>query len=204
MSGSPDPDKIVPVDVDDTDAEKTLTVMYPTNLSMKIEARREYVYFLWLRGKKLREIAELTGMNLTTIWEDLNEIRASINEQPRDMTQIRMETLLSLRLVQQDLLSNAKDVNQVIAKARGGEDPNFNQIKALYGERRASFIAAADIDKLILTRFTQPGSAPEVKAEANEQIMAMIDYLTEKLGPESMDDFMSWWKGRMAVKNLVA
>ena len=83
------------------------------------------------------------------------------------------------------------------------EEPNYNQIRGLYGERRANFVAAADIDKLILTRYTQPGSAPEVKAEANEQIMAMIDYITEKMGPESMDDFMGWWKGRMAVKNLI-
>jgi hypothetical protein len=33
---------------------------YATNLAMKIEYRREWFYFLWLRGKKLREIAEIT------------------------------------------------------------------------------------------------------------------------------------------------
>lgn len=197
MGESSDPNEIIEVN------EKNLSVRYPTNLSMKREVRMEYEYFLWLRGKKLREIAVIVGVNLTTVWEDLNEIRANINEQPRDLTQIRMETLLSLRLLSADLLNNAKDVQQVIAKAKMADEPNYNQIKGLYGERRANFVAAADIDKLILTRYTQPGFAPEVKAEANEQIMAMIDYITEKMGPESMDDFMGWWKGRMAIKNLV-
>ena len=197
MGESSDPNEIIEIN------EKDMVVRYPTNLSMKREARMEYEYFLWLRGKKLREIAELVGVNLTTVWEDLNEIRANINEQPRDLTQIRMETLLSLRLLSSDLLNNAKEVQQVIARAKMVEEPNYNQIRGLYGERRANFVAAADIDKLILTRYTQPGSAPEVKAEANEQIMAMIDYITEKMGPESMDDFMGWWKGRMAVKNLI-
>ena len=192
------PTEIISLDKQDITEER-----YPTVLSMKREARMEYEYFLWLRGKKLREIAEIINMDITTVWNDLNEIREKINEQPRDLNQIRMETLLSLRLIQQDLLNNAKDVEAVISRAKLGDEPKYNQIKALYGERRANFEAAADIDKLILTRYTQPGSAPEVRAEANEQIMAMIDYLNEKLGPESMDDFMNWWKGRMNVKNAV-
>lgn len=164
----------------------------------------EYEYFLWLRGKKLREIASIVGVDLTTVWNDLNEIRVNLNEQPKDMDQIRMETLLSLRMVQRDLLNNSKDVEKSIAEAKRVEKPNYSQIKGLHGEVRANFAAAADIDKLILTRYTQPGAAPEIKAEANEQVMAMIDYLTEKLGPESMDDFMDWWKGRMAVKSSMA
>ena len=199
MTEPSDKTGIVPID----DKDVIIEERYPTVLSMKREARMEYEYFLWLRGKKLREIAEIVQKDITTVWHDLDEIRANLNQQPRDLTQIRMETLLSLRLLSQDLLNNAREVQQVIAKAKMAEDPNFNQIKGLYGERRANFVAAADIDKLILTRYTQPGSAPEVRAEANDQIMAMIDYITEKMGPESMDDFMGWWKGRMAVKDLV-
>jgi len=192
-----------PTEIIQVEDKEIVEERYPTVLSMKREARMEYEYFLWLRGKKLREIADIVKMDITTVWNDLNEIREKINEQPRDLTQIRMETLLSLRLIQQDLLNNAKDVDDVITTIKHSADPKFTQIKALYGEKRASFEAAADIDKLILTRYTQPGTAPEVRAEANEQIMAMIDYLTEKLGPESMDDFMRWWKGRMAIKNAV-
>jgi hypothetical protein len=197
MGESSENSEIVAID------ERDIEVRYPTNLSMKREARMEYEYFLWLRGKKLREIAEIVQVDITTVWNDLNEIREKINEQPRDLMQIRMETLLSLRLIQQDLLNNAKAVEKTISQAKMTEEPKYNQIKGLYGEMRANFAEAADIDKLILTRYTQPGSAPEVKAKADEQVMAMIDYITEKLGPESMDDFMSWWKGRMAVKNAV-
>lgn len=189
--------EIVPAD------ETNLEIPYPTNLTMKREARLEYEYFLWLRGKKLREIAEITGMNIKTVWQDLTEVREKLNAQPRDLIQIRMETLLSLRLIQQDLLNNAKAVASTIITAKKAQPPNYNQIKGLYGERRANFAEAADIDKLILTRFTQSGTAPQVNAEANEQVMAMIDYITEKLGPESLDDFMTWWKGRMAVKSTV-
>ena len=182
-----EPSEIIPID----DKDVILEERYPTNLSMKREARMEYEYFLWLRGKKLREIAAnpLVGVSLQTVWSDLNEFRANLNETPRDMMQIRMETLLSLRLLHQDVLF-------LIKEARKVEKPNYSHISKLIAE-------AADIDKTILTRYTQPGSAQEVKAEVNDQLMAMVDYLTEKLGPESMDDFMFWWKGRMAVKSLV-
>lgn len=185
MDEQSDSSGIIPVD----DKDLVIPDKYPTNLSIKREARLEYEYFLWLRGYKLREIAEIIGMNLTTIWEDLNEIRERLNANPRDMDQIRMETLLSLRLLHQDTL-------KLIEEARDVEKPNYNHISKLVAE-------AADIDKTILTRYTQPGTAQEVKAEVSEQLMAMVDYITEKLGPESMDDFMRWWKGRMAVKNAV-
>lgn len=162
---------------------------YSTNLEMKIEYRREWHYFLWLRGKKLREIEAITGWDESTVWLDLRAIREQLNIQPRSLEQIRMETLLSLRLLHQDIL-------RTIQEAKGVEKINYQHIRGLFAE-------AAGIDKIILQRYTQPGTAPEVQARSDEQIMAMIDYLTEKLGPESLTDFEQWWKGRMATKNLV-
>jgi hypothetical protein len=162
---------------------------YATNLAMKIEYRREWFYFLWLRGKKLREIAEITGWDESTVWNDLKIVREHLNLQPRSLEQIRTETMLSLRLLHQGIL-------RTIEEAKAIEKVNYQHIRGLYAE-------AAGIDKLILQRYTQPGTAPEVRAHADEQVMAMIDYITEKLGPESLADFEGWWKGRMATKNLV-
>jgi len=162
---------------------------YNKNLDMKIEYRREWFYFLWLRGKKLREIAEITGWDESTVWNDLTIIRKQLNLEPRSLTQIRTEVLLSMRLLHQDLL-------RTIVEAKHVEKPNYSHIRGLYAE-------AAGIDKMILQRYTQPGTAPEIQANADEQIMAMIDYITEKLGPESLVDFETWWKGRMATKGLV-
>lgn len=162
---------------------------YNKNLDMKIEYRREWFYFLWLRGKKLREIAEITGWDESTVWNDLKIIREQLNIQPQSLEKIRTEILLSLRLLHQDLL-------RTVGEAKRVEKPNYSHIRGLYAE-------AAGIDKMILQRYTQPGTAPEIQANADEQIMAMIDYITEKLGPEGLTDFEDWWKGRMSTKNLV-
>lgn len=174
-----------------TDPEKEIVEQpyYNKNLDMKIEYRREWFYFLWLRGKKLREIEEITGWDKSTVWNDLTIIRKQLNLEPRSLTQIRTEVLLSMRLLHQDLL-------RTIEEAKHVEKPNYSHIRGLYAE-------AAGIDKLILQRYTQPGAAPEIQANADEQIMAMVDYITEKLGPESLSDFEVWWKGRMSTKKLV-
>ncbi len=37
------------------------------NYDLKRDARREWCYFLWIRGKKLREIEEITGSDRVTI-----------------------------------------------------------------------------------------------------------------------------------------
>ena len=161
---------------------------YLKNLDIKREARREYVYFNWLRGRTIAEIAEMIDMNPSTVYEDLKEIRAQLNIQPRSMQQIRDEAVISLRLTHADLQKTIKE-----AKNKGAP---YNQIKGLYAE-------LTSIDKTILQRYTPVASAPEITSKANDQIKAMIDYMTETYGPESLAGFQKWWSKRMDVMNTM-
>jgi len=161
---------------------------YLKNLDIKREARREYVYFNWLRGRTIAEIAEMVDINPSTVYEDLKKIRAQLNMQPRSMEQIRSEALISLRLTHADIQKTIKE-----AKAKGAP---YNQIKGLFAE-------LSSIDKTILHRYTPVASAPEITSKANDQIKAMIDYMTETYGPESLAGFQEWWSKRMDVMNTV-
>jgi len=162
---------------------------YAKNLDMKIEARRELHYFYWLRGYKLREIEELTGWERTTIWEDLNYIRGELELHPRSMEQIRQEALLSLKLLEQD-------IKTTIAEAKAVKPVRYDHVQRLLGEIR-------EINQTILERYTQSPTAPEAQIKADEQTMAMIDYMSEKFGPEILKDFQNWWRAKMSVKDTL-
>jgi len=168
---------------------------YPRNMDMRIEYRREFAYFLWLKGKSLREIGDILGVSESTIWLDLKSIRAVLNLQPRSMEQIRHETLLSMRLIHADILTTIEEAKEV-KNAKGQPAVRYDHLAKLYD-------VAASLDEKILERYTLPGTSPEVTAKADEQILAMIDYLEAKLGPEALTDFQEWWKARMDVKKKV-
>jgi hypothetical protein len=61
------------------------------------------------------------------------------------------------------------------------------------------FKIAVNIDTMILERYTQPNQESRGVQEANQKMMAIIDYMFEKLGPESMGDFEEWYTTRMAA-----
>lgn len=169
---------------------------YPRNMDIRIEYRREFVYFLWLRGKSLKEIGGIVGVSESTIWLDLKAVRAALNLQPRNMEQIRHETLLSMRLIHADILSTIEEAKEV-KNPKGQPAVRYDHVAKL-------FDVAASLDEKILERYTLPGTTPEVTAKADEQILAMIDYLESKLGPEALTDFQEWWKGRMNVKKKLS
>ncbi len=172
-----------PIEEPITETEVVERPLYLKNLDIKREARREYVYFSWLRGHTIAEIAELIDINPSTVYEDLKKIRAQLNAQPRSMQQIRDEALISLRLTH-------ADIQKTIQEAKNN-DASYTQIKGLYSE-------LTSIDKTILQRYTPTASAPEVTAKANDQVKAMVDYMTETYGPESLSGFQEWWGKRMA------
>lgn len=162
---------------------------YGKNLDMKIEVRRELHYLYWLKGYKLREIEGLTGWERTTIWEDLNAVRAYLDQHPRNMEQIRQEALLSLKFLEQD-------VRQIIEEAKQIKPIRYDHIQRLIGEMR-------QINQTILERYTPSATVPELQARADEQTMAMIDYMSEKFGPEVLKDFQEWWKAKMSIKEAL-
>ena len=158
------------------------------NIDMKRDDRRAWHLFLWLRGHTREEIGEITGWSRTTIYWDLTNVREERNANPKSMAQIRDEALISLRMMQHEILRTIKEAKQ--------DGAPYNHIKGLYAE-------ATSIDKTILQRYTQTAATPEIEAqivaEADEQLRAMLDYLVEKMGPEAVAGFQDWWGDRMAL-----
>jgi hypothetical protein len=152
------------------------------NYDLKRDYRREWVYFLWLRGKKLKEIEEITEWDRVTVWRDIKHVRENLEVSPRSVEQIRQEALLMLQLDRAEILKKAYDASDKDAWRY--------------------FKIVSDIDMMILERYTQPARVSRREQEANEKMMAIIDYMLEKLGPDSMGDFEEWYTARMAAKHL--
>jgi len=152
------------------------------NYDLKRDYRRDWVYFLWLRGKKHREIEEITGWDRVTVWRDIKWMRENLELSPQSIEQVRQEALLMLHLDRAEVLKKAHDAS----------------VKDAW----RYFKIAVNIDTMILDRYTQPNQVSSGVQEANEKMMAIIDYMFEKLGPESMGDFEEWFTARMAAKRL--
>ena len=62
----------------------------------------------------------------------------------------------------------------------------------------------AEYDKLLVNRF-QLNQDPETHENQIEtmkqQLMAMVDYITLKVGAENLDDFIEFWKQRSVIEN---
>ena len=152
------------------------------NYDLKRDYRREWVYFLWLRGKKLKEIEQTTGWDRVTVWRDVKHMRENLDASPRSMEQVRQEALLMLYLDRAEILKKTGDATDKDAWRY--------------------FKIVSDIDMMILERYTQPSKESRGEQEANLKMMAIIDYMIENLGPESMGDFEEWYTTRMAAKHL--
>ena len=180
----------------DTDGEKEEEVEYPNgekeivsseesgrirdfgNLDMKIDARRELHWYLWVSGKKLKKIREITGWGRWTVWQDLKYIRENLSLTPKATEEVRQETLMSLRLDRARALEELDESEDPKAKAK------FPQI-------------AVDVDLKILERYTQPLKTGEKEImDASEKAQAVIDFMTTKFGPESLEGFEDFYKNR--------
>jgi len=157
-------------------------------IELKRESRQEWHALLWLQGKTYREIGELTGWGRNTIWEDIKEVQTRWAQTPISNQDVRTLALMSLRILRTEIM-------QTIDEAKDKDAP-YNQIAKLYTE-------AAGIDKLILTRYTQPQGEGEAVAAAEERAMIVIDYFTEKYGAEALAGFEEYYNRRVAQKRVL-
>lgn len=163
--------------------EELIEPQYARNIDIKIEARRERVFWLWLRGYKLREIEEMTGVERTTLWRDIKAVREQLAANPQTIEQILMETLMMMRFIRADALEMAR--------------------KADLKNAHRYYKVAADIDKKILERFTQPETMFKVEDHSDdEKAKAVIDFIIEKMGPEALDGFETWYQNRLEMNKI--
>lgn len=150
---------------------------------MKIEARRELVLFLWLRGKTYAQIEKITGFERWTIWNDLKFMQGELAKNPATAESIRQSALFSMRIMKADILTKAEAADLNVAWRY--------------------YLAATHVEELILERYTQPGREVAMPSTDESDIkQALIDYLVEKLGPEGMKGFEEWFRARVdAIKS---
>ena len=156
------------------------------NYDLKRDARREWVYFLWLRGKKLREIEEITGSDRVTILRYIKYIIERLTENPRSIEEIRQEALFALRL-------DRAEIFETINEAKSKEKVNYGQIAKLYAE-------AVGIDKLILQRYTQSRGPQSVTGSQIDKAKIILDFIVTKYGPEALDNFEEYYTRQLMLK----
>lgn len=172
--------------------EQKLMDFEPSKLpkDIKREAREEWHYMLYLQGKKYREIEEITGFERTTIWKDIKRVIARLGAVPQDMESIRQMALMSLRITRSEALASARKAQQ----AQGGRAVPYGSVAKL-------FEVAADIDKTILQRYTQ--AVPLGSRSDIEKSKIIIDFMVNKFGPESLDDFEAYYTRHLALKKAI-
>lgn len=147
---------------------------------IKIAARREWHYFLWVRQYPLKAIEEITGFERTTIWRDLKYIMDHLADTPQNLEAVRQSALMSLRFAAAEIMDEAR-------RAQG-------HVKS------GLYKTAAGIHQTILARYTQPGKEITVSPPEEKKIQAVIDYMIEKMGQEALADFEEWWMARQRIE----
>jgi len=182
MEPSEEPETIIPLDNQQFPAVPGLRHLMPKDI--KKEVRKEWFWFLWLRLKTYKEIEEITGFERTTIWKDLKEIQEELARNPLDHQKTVQLVMLQLRM----------DHAEVITRARETESDknavNFYKI-------------AAQIQIKLLERFTQPMNIDEQVTRGQDQTQAIIDFMVEKFGPESLDDFETWYSKKRIAQDTM-
>lgn len=173
--------------------EQKLMDFEPSKLprDIKREAREEWHYMLWLQGKKYWEIEAITGWERTTIWKDIKLMMARLGATSSDMESIRQMALMSLRITRSEVLAAARKAQKV---TDGRAVP--------YGSLAKLFEVAADIDKMILQRYTQPGASHGSRPDI-EKSKIIIDFMVSKFGPESLDDFDEYYTRHLTLKKAI-
>ena len=171
---------IIPLDDQQFPAEPGLRHLMPKDI--KKEVRKEWHWFLWLRQMTYKEIEAITGFERTTIWKDLTEVQEELAHNPLDHQKTLQLAMMQLRF----------DHAEVIQRARDSEsDKNAAELYKI----------AAQIQIKILERFTQPINIGEhvIRGE-QDHAQAIIDFMVEKYGPESLDTFETWYSKKRVAK----
>ncbi|MCK4265682.1 MAG: hypothetical protein KAX31_00260 [Thermoplasmata archaeon] len=158
---------------------------------IKREAREEWHYMLYLRGKLYREIEVITGYERTTIWKDIKRVIGRLGATPRDMESIRQMAMMSLRITRSEVLDSARKA-QIAA---GGRAVPWGSVSKLYA-------VAAGIDETILERYTQRAT-PQGSPADIEKAKIIIDFMVSKFGAESLDDFEEYYTRHLNLKRAI-
>ncbi len=159
--------------------------------TIKREAREEWHYQLWLQGKKYWQIEAITGFERTTIWKDIKRVEARLAATPKDMESVRQMALSSLRVTRSEVMESIRLAHE--SKGGRGQTP--------WGHIFKGYEVAANIDRTILERYTQTGTAQGASALADiEKAKIVMDYMTSKFGPESLDGFDEYYTTALTLK----
>ena len=147
---------------------------------MKIEARRNRVWSLYLQGHTQEEIAEREAVDRTTVYRDIQAFNSRISE-----------LTSTVEIVYKDaydrLLAQIKEIQRRAEIAeKDGDAAKLWKVAAIY-------------DRLLLDRFMPKQDHDMVKQENErliKQMKCMIDFLVEKMGLESLDNFEEYWLTR--------
>lgn len=171
---------LIPLDPDQFPTRPGLRHLMPKEI--KKEVRKEWHWFLWLTQHTYAEIEEITGYERTTIWEDLKEVQQELSKDPINHESTRQLALMQMRFLAAEIITRAR------------ETKNDNSAAKLYAE-------AADIQKTILERYTQAGGLGETTPkETIDKVNALAEFMIERFGAESLDNFEAWYSKRQVAK----
>jgi len=137
---------------------------------------------MYLDQQSQESIAEVLDVSRSTVTEDLSEIRRRIADRPpMDMEAIRQETYQRMNILRMETIQAARESVSVNGKAK------------LYE-------VAAKLDLKILERYTQPGNKGLAAGKSANIGMAVVDYISEKFGPEELQKFMTWYEKRSSAE----
>lgn len=172
----------------DSDEERMTEAFESTTLAkdFKREVREEWHFMLWLRQKTYREIREITGFARDTIWRDIKAVQAKLAATPRSIEDIIQTAMMSLRMTKVEAMAAARTASEE-------PNPRWDRIAKLYG-------IAADIDKTILIRMTQPALIKKPDAADEEKSQIILDFIVSKFGPEGLDDFDEYYTRQLTLK----
>lgn len=158
----------------------------PLPKDLKREVRQQWHFQLWLMQKKYREIHDITGFERSTIYKDIKEMETRLASTPKTVAEIVQIAMMSLRMTKTEVMAAARE-------AQEEKSPRWDRVAAL-------FKVAADIDKAILQRFTQPALIKTPDAADIEKSQIVLDYIVNKWGPEGLDDFEEFYTRHLVIK----
>jgi len=152
----------------------------------KREVREEWHLMLWLNQRTYAEIEAITGFARTTIWIDIKTAMARLAATPKTIESIIQTTLMSLRITKAEIMGAARE-------AQEGKNPRWDRVAKLFGE-------AADIDKAILNRFTQPALVKQPNTADSEKSQIVLEFIVSRFGPEGLDGFEEYYTQQLSIK----
>ena len=174
-----------------------------TNLDMKRELRREFVFYLYLSGRYTQErIAEIAGVSRDTVYHDLKWANENLVPEGMNLETIRSQAVIQIHLDRVKALTISEEALTMI---RDKDDISAADAKRLF-DVSAKFIGiAAELDIKLLERFTQQATNAEAEGkalEANQTAKWVMDFMVEKLGPEALNGFEDYMRDRLLAEKL--